>query len=308
VAGARRLILAAAMSLAAAARGAERCAEGRAETGLVLTPAPDGLGITVVDEGSAGERSGLRVGDTVVQLNAAVARSCADYTRTLRDARKDRKALLVLVRRADAEVPLVLAAAVWQRVAVAAPAAPPEPPTVQTLVATPPPALPHGAEVSLTGVLRRLADLSATAVPPTRIETYRRAVAEAESEVAALEAAGTVPAGLVGGLHTILRYHVAAGVAWMAEESLRERDRRPRHFPAGEATVAPFFADSDVASTIEDFPFLRQTVVQDPGPGVVGGETAGLWRPVEARTLLWTHAREEQARLEGWLRVSARGP
>ena len=70
--------------------------------------------------------------------------------------------------------------------------------------------------------------------------------------------------------------------------------------PSSEAAAAPFFADSEAAATIEEFPFLRATVSRDPRPGLVG-ESSGLWRPVEARALLWAHGREELDRLTAWL-------
>jgi hypothetical protein len=109
----------------------------------------------------------------------------------------------------------------------------------------------------------------------------------------------------VSGLETVLRYHDAAAVAWSAEDATRERERRSRRLPSPESMVAPFFTDSDEESAIEAFPFLQATVVRPPSRGMVG-ESAGLWRPVQARTLLWDGARAEQERLATWLGMTGR--
>jgi hypothetical protein len=111
---------------------------------------------------------------------------------------------------------------------------------------------------------------------------------------------------VVTGLRTVLRYYEAAGVAWAAEEALRERDHRPRHIPVPEAATAPYFANSEAAAVIDEFPFLRPLVVREPRPTVLAGESAGLWRPVPARSLLWERGREELERLTEWMGRAAR--
>jgi len=105
---------------------------------------------------------------------------------------------------------------------------------------------------------------------------------------------------VLSGLRTVLEYYEGAAVAWASEETQRERERRPRHLPAGETATATFFEDSEATALLDEFPFLRATVVRDPAPGLVG-ESAGLWRPRQARALLWEHGREELGRLTGWL-------
>src|SRR5207249_1950289 len=227
-----RLVLAAALA-ARAAWGASPCEEGRAQTGLALAAREGGLEIAAVDAGSAAAESGLHAGDTLVQVNAALPRSCADYARAVRDAREGKKALLLLVRRSTGTVPLALGPATWERaVATAPPPPPPEAPSVRALVATPAPA----------------------PVAP-----------EAHASLDELEG-----------------------------------ERRPRHGPSSEGEPAPFFADSEAAATIEEFPFLRDAVSRDPRPGLIG-ESSGLWRPLQARALLWAHGREELERLTSWL-------
>ncbi len=211
----------AAVLAAVPAWAANPCEEGREQTGLALAAREGGLEIAAVDPDSAAAESGIRTGDALVQVNAMLPRSCADYARAVRDARDGRKALRL------------------------------------------------------------------------------------HRQLEALAARHTAPPAAVDGLRTVLRYFDAAEVAWAADESVREHERRPRHLPSSEGQAAPFFADSDAAATIEEFPFLRATVSRDPRPGLVG-ESSGLWRPVQARGLLWSRGGGELERLTEWLGVAGR--
>src|SRR5262249_35860621 len=157
--------------------------------------------------------------DAIVQVNAIVPRSCGDWARAARDARRDRKALLLLVRRAGAEVPVVLAAATWDRaIAAVAPAPPQEAPSVRHIVAAPPPPpLPLDAPVPLAEVLHGLAALDEAERPSARLATYRRDVGLLHRQVETLASRGTAPASVVAGLRTVLGYYDAAGVAWASD-------------------------------------------------------------------------------------------
>ena len=287
---------------ARAAWGASPCEESRAQTGLALAAREGGLEIAAVDAGSAAAESGLHAGDTLVQVNAALPRSCADYARAVRDAREGRKALLVLVRRSEGTVPLALGAATWERaVAAVPPPPPPEAPSVRALVATPAPApVAPEARVSLGELERELRALAPEDRSPGQLADYSHRLLRLHRQVEALAVRHVTGPGVVDGLRTVLRYFDAAEVAWAADEAARERERRPRHVPSSEAQTAPFFADSEAAATIEEFPFLRSAVSRDPRPGLMG-ESSGLWRPVEARALLWARGREELERLTAWL-------
>ena len=90
-------------------------------------------------------------------------------------------------------------------------------------------------------------------------------------------------------------------MAWEADEEVRERDKRPRHSPSNEGTTAPYFAESDAEATIAEFPFLRETVAREPGTATL--EVSGLWRPIQARALLWEKGREQLDRLAEWVRA-----
>ena len=287
---------------ARAAWSASPCEEARAQTGLALATREGGLEIAAVDPGSAAAESGLRTGDTLVQVNAVLLRSCTDYARAVRDARDGKKALLVLVRRSEGTVPLALGPATWERAIVTAPPPPPpEAPSVRALVATPAPAsVPPEARASLDDLVRDLRALAPADREPSQLADYSHRLLRLHRQIEALAARRAAPAGAVDGLRTVLRYFDAAEVAWAADEALREHERRPRHVPSSEGAAAPFFADSDAAATIDEFPFLRATVSRDPRPGLVG-ESSGLWRPVAARKLLWDHGREELDRLTAWL-------
>ena len=298
MAHARVLTLGLVLATAGSARAAGPCEEDRGQTGLALAAAASsGLAVAAVDGESAAAAAGLRVGDTVVQANGALAPSCGDYARVVREARREHKAVLLLVRRAAAEVPLALGPSTWERaLAAAVPPAPAEAPSVRALVATlPPPPLPPGTHVSVEEVTRGFSALAGGG----RLGAYQEDVLRVRRQVETLAGREAAPAAVLGGLRTVLRYYEGAAVAWASEETQRERERRPRHLPA-ETMTAPFFADSEVAALIDEFPFLRAVVLRDPAPGLVG-ESGGVWRPREARTLLWEGGREELGRLTGWL-------
>jgi len=298
MAHARLVTLGLVLATAGSARAAGPCEEDRGQTGLALAAAAaSGLAVAAVDGESAAAAAGLRVGDTVVQANGALAPSCGEYARVVREARREHKAVLLLVRRAAAEVPLALGPSTWERaLAAAVPPAPAEAPSVRTLVATlPPPPLPPGTHVSVEEVTRGLSALAGG----SRLGAYQEDVLRVRRQVETLAGREAAPAAVLGGLRTVLRYYEGAAVAWASEETQRERERRPRHLPA-ETMTAPFFADSEVAALIDEFPFLRAAVLRDPAPGLVG-ESGGVWRPREARTLLWERGRDELGRLTGWL-------
>jgi len=298
----RRLIVLALLLATVRAHAAGPCDEGRAQTGVAAEVAADGgLAVQTVDPDSPAAEAGIVAGDRILQLNAVVPRTCAEWARAVRDARHERKAMLILVERGGRDVPLAVAARVWQRAVATAAVPAAEPPTVRHLVASPPPPLPEGATVTLdevTGGLGKLA--AASGGPNARLETYRHDLLGVERQIETLAARKAVPADVLEGLHTVAGYYEAAGVAWDSEDAERERRGQPRHIPFREGATAPYFEDSEVAEAIERFPFLRDAVVREPQSGRIG-ESAGAWRPRQARTLLWEHGRDELAHLTAWL-------
>lgn len=357
----RRLTLALVALLARAALAADPCQEGRVLTGVAVTAGAEGLSIAAVDEGTPAADGGLRAGDRLVQANAIVLTSCDAWARAVRDARRERKALLLLVRREAGEVPLMLAQAVWDRAVAVAPAVPPPtvapaapadaaapaptvpvapstatapspqpapspaptaPPAPPAPTAAPAPAPPRPAprpieapsvaaivkEPPAAGapsplvedLLREIETLAPEEPSRARIGTYQQQLLRVHRQIETVAARAAASPQVITGLRTVVRYFDAAEVAWEADEEQRERDKRPRHIPSSEGTAAPYFMESDAEATIFEFPFLRSTVVREPGTGTI--EVSGLWRPVQARTLLWEKGREELGRLAAWVR------
>jgi hypothetical protein len=284
------IVVAALWAGAAYASGA--CDEGRSATGFSLVLRAGVLAVDAVDPGSPAARAGLRPGDSIVQVNDVVPRACAQFARALTAARDEHKALLLLVRRGDAEVPLALGAATW--------GAPP-PAEAQAGTATgpssilapppqvappPPPPLPPETVVSTEGVLRDIGALAPPDQPPTSLPAYRDAVTQARREVETMAARKAATDDVVTEMRSVMRYYEGAVLAWDAMEGNREREHLSRKLPIPDSLAVPYFTDSPVASLIDEFPFLDATVARRPSGGRLV-EASGLWRPVWARLLLW---------------------
>src|SRR5262249_8549426 len=105
------------------------------------------------------------------------------------------------------------------------------------------------------------------------------------------------------GLRGVLRYFAGAEVAWKSIEQQREREHRPTHLPVPEEMTAEYFEDSAPAAVLEEFPFLAPTIVREPKLSLT--ESAGRWRPVVARALLWAKGRQAIDQLAGALQHRA---
>jgi hypothetical protein len=297
MAGARSVIVGFGLLVASAAGAVGPCEEERAATGLVLGNHEGVLAVEAVDAGSPAARAGIQTGDVVVQVNATLPRACADWARTLRDARRDRTAVLLLVRRGEQDLPLALAKAMW---GTAVAAVPPPGPSAPAVSPPPPPPLPPEVPVALPDVLARLNALAPAERPPESLDAYAADLRRLHQEVETLAARKAVSADAAEGLRGVLHLFDGAEVAWRAIEAEREALRRPRHIPIPDEATAPYFAESAAATALEEFPFLKGTIVREPSAGRLV-ESSGLWRPIEARAILWAHGREALARLEGKL-------
>lgn len=276
------------------------CEEEEQTLGLRLASRAGEPTVAAIGAESPAARSGFRVGDEIWQVNGTVVRACSDWARGLQDARKDRKAVLVLVRRDSGEQALVIGAAVWVPPApevVAAPPPPPAPvrpgvPPEAPAPTTPPPTLPPDVPVSSTGVLEELRQLAPAEAAPRSgsLRAYSDALHHVRAEIETLATRHAVPPATLLGLRAVLRYFAGAEVAWKAIEQQRERERRPAHLPVPEEFAVEYFDDSAPAAVLEEFPFLAGTVAREPRQGFT--ESAGLWRAVQARALLWTRGRE----------------
>jgi hypothetical protein len=287
------LIFLAALAAGRLAHAAGECDEERGRLGLAVGVHAGRVTVAEVTPESAAARAGLRTGDVLVQANDVLPRSCAQWARAVAAARDERKALLVLVHRGDADIPLGFLPATWGAPAaepstagapgvppppVAAPARQPPPP--------PPPPLPPETAVSVEGVVRDIAALAPAASPPTSLPAYRDTVLRARREVETLAARKSAPEDVVTELRAVMRYYEGAEVAWEAIEGDREREHLSRRLPVADNMTQPYFSDSPVASLLEEFDFLEATVAREPSGGHLV-EASGLWRPVWARLLLW---------------------
>jgi hypothetical protein len=303
VARRHRLIPIVALLVGRLALAADTCDEDRGATGMGVGVQGGALTVSDIAPDSAAARAGFRPGDVVLQANDVVPRTCSQWARAITGARNGDKALLVLVRRGDAEVPLAFGAATWRPPGMArAPgppgAAPVEPspstpaPSPQvavparTAAAPPPPPLPADVAVSLEGVLRDLAALAPPDDPPTNLTAYREAVLQVRREIETLASRGAAPPDVVTELRSVARYYEGATVAWDAIAGPREQERRTRRLPVAENQAVPYFSDSPVASLLDEFAFLDATVARQPSR-ISLAESSGLWRPMWARLLLW---------------------
>jgi hypothetical protein len=173
-------------------------------------------------------------------------------------------------------------------------------PSVAAIVSEPAPA--GAASAQLDEVIHALEALAPEEPASARIAAYQQQLLRVHRQIESLAAREAAPPRVVAGLRTVVRYYDAAEVAWEADEELRERDKRPRHIPTAEAATAPYFVDTDAEATILEFPFLQSTVAREPGTRIIA--LSGLWRPVQARALLWEKGREELGRLTQWLRAA----
>lgn len=287
--------------VAAATAHAGSCDVERALTGVMVAVKAGTVSIAEVDSASAAERGGLKSGDVVVQVNDVVPRSCSQWADAMEDARDDHKAVLLLVRRGETEVPLALPSSVW---GVAEPPAAvagdeggeaPAPPAAKRFVEAPkPPPLPPEEPVSVEAVIAELAALAPTPdEPPTNLVAYREQVLRTRREIETLAARDAAPPQTVATLRHIARYFEAAEVAWEALEGDRDMDRRSRRMPVAENATVPYFSDSPQAAVIDEYDFLAATVSSEPSKATRFAESSGRWRPVWARILLWERGNKE---------------
>ena len=285
------------LGLAAAAH-AGPCDEGHERTGLVVVVRDGVLVVDTVASDSAAAASGVRAGDVVAQANGTVPRSCGEWTRVVKDAREGGKALLLLVARGGAEVPLALGRRTWGEVggeAAAVASARPSEPAPRTRPAAPeaPPPLPDDVTVTVDSVVSDLGGL----VGRTRegLAPYRTAVTNVRRAVETLAVRKAAPPDTVATLRRVARLHEVAVLAWEDIDAIRERDGIAKRLPISEAATASYFSDSPIESVLDEFDFLRETIAVEPKGGRFT-ESSGEWRPAAARRIAWEHAGEELGR------------
>ncbi len=275
----------------ATAFAANPCEEGRERTGIGVAVRDGVLVVDAVDAGSAGATTSARAGDVVLQVNGVVPRSCAEYARAVRDARDGDKALLLLVGRTEGDVALALGRRTWGGPG-GAPAAVAILPTPAVAARRPPapeapPPFPPDVAVSVDSVVTDLGGL----VGQTRagLGRYRDAVTNARRGVETLAVRKDATPETITTLRRVARLHEVAVIAWGDMDKVRERNGIPQRLPIPDAMTAPFFSGSPEELAIDEFAFLRETVVSEPSGGRFS-ESSGEWRPTVARRLAWEQA------------------
>jgi hypothetical protein len=289
--------------VATAAHAAGQCDEAREMAGLVVTVRDGALVVSEVVPDGAAARSDVRVGDVVLQVNDRVPLTCGEWARAVDHARDERKALLLLVGRDEAEVALALGRRTWGPEAPDAPpivaGRPTPPPVRRPAVVEAPPPFPADVPVSADSVLTDLGALLGKS--RTGLAAYREAVTSARRGVETLAARKAAPPESIAALRRVARLHEAAALAWESMDAIRERDGVSRRMPVSEAVAGPFFSESPIQSVLDEFEFLREAVDADPVAGRFGNETSGAWRPAAARRIAWERAGEELGRVAAGL-------
>jgi hypothetical protein len=213
-------------------------------------------------------------------------------------ARDERKALLLLVGRGEAEVALALGRRTWGADAAEAPivAGRPTPrPAARPAVPEAPPPFPPDVPVSSDSVVTDLGGLLGRS--REGLPAYRQAVTHARRGVETLAARNAAAPDQVAALRRVARLHEAAVLAWESMDAIRARDGMTRRVPVSEALGAPFFTASPIQAMLDEFEYLREAVESDPVSGRFGNESSGTWRPAAARRIAWEHAGEELGRI-----------
>lgn len=283
--------------LAAAARGAEApCVVGGLGSFAI---ADDGLDVV------SAERSDLRPGDRLLQLNGRRLATCADLTVALDDAQRQSMLVVVALRR-DNAVQTVLLTAPRETAPVVAAASPPP-----TAVA-PPPAAPiapvtkaapaptvrllkenPAALAPMVKALRTFSDQIALPLTPQpygrRFETLQQTYRDLRANSEAIAA-----------VDPIMQYYqaVATFVSYRERVAVDRVTRDGASAPSEvarvrmPATVVEYTTESDVGELLRRYAFLDASIERKPG-WMGQAEYAGLWKPDEAIRLLVERARED---------------
>ncbi|MGH8007024.1 MAG: PDZ domain-containing protein [Candidatus Binatia bacterium] len=292
------------------------CQEAQEILGLSLKPAvaqeaesARGLVITEVAPFSQGANIGLQAGDIIQQINSWQARDCEGYRRTVRDARKGQKALLMLVTRGGQRQLLSFEPEMWQRQeekqeakeAVVA---------LQTMLAVPlPPKVQDQVEQTGPQALAALREVAAVAVLRGRPNAYEQGVVKAQAQLAALdqEGQGDAEKRITAAAKVVLDYYLTAQEIRQYKRNAINKSRNDQledPKPLLASTEVPYLLDSPVPGWLDKYPFLRESVSETPRTVSIGGfpgEWPGRWNPDTAVQLLWKKANEETETFARWL-------
>src|SRR5262249_45203495 len=159
-----------------------------------------------------------------------VAHSCGEWGRVVSDARDGGKALLLLVARGDAEVPLALGRRTWGEPAPAAVASGSAPaPSSRPAAPEAPPPLPPDVAVSVDSGVAARGGLVGR--PRQGVGPYGDAVLNARRGVETLAVRKAAPPETLATLRRVARLHETAVLAWNAIDAIRVRDGLAKRMP-----------------------------------------------------------------------------
>ncbi len=268
---------------------------------------PLGLSVFSVEPLGSAARLGLRAGDVVQQANSWLIQTCRSYGQAITDAKRERKALLLLVARQGKMEAVAFAAEVWEepeekkaKEAVA---------SLKTILKAPlPPPLKGKIEPVGKEVVVILRELETSAHLPNHLSLYEQSVNRAEDRIAALDYSvqGEAEKRMTAGAQVILTYYLDAERIWQykIEQVAQLRPEASKQEKTMYTLPSfPYFYNSPVLDWVDRYPFLKASVVSAPrNLGFI--ERPGQWEPDKAILLLWQKAKEETDNLNQWLQGS----
>lgn len=240
------------------------------------------------------ERSDLRAGDRLLQLNGRRLTTCADLSTGLQDAQRQGMLVVVALQRGTKVETVLLA---LPRATVALPAA-----TTPRSVAPEPTALPlRSNPAALVPMMAALHAFDEKIQLPLGPQPYGQRFKELQKTYRDLRARD----GAIAAVEPIMDYYEAVATLVNYRERVAvDRVTRDGASAPGEvarvrmpAPVVEYTTDSEVGEWLRRYPFLDAAIERTPG-WMGQAEYAGLWKPDEAIRLLVERARRDTAALE----------
>lgn len=289
------------------------CEEEQEIIGVSLEPlSGQGLSVVTLEPLGFAARSGVQVGDVIEQANNQLLSNCRSYQMAVQEAKKDKKALLLLIDTKKGKRAVVFERAVWEEPKKKAAAAVA---SLKTLLETP---LPPSVQVQVRPLgdeaVKALRELESAVTSPSALRMagslnrYEQKLRRTQAQISALQNSAQGEAGqrVLAGVQVILGHYQTAQEIWQYKEKRLEQTRpdlRKGEQGAHSASL-PYFFDSPVLVWVDRYPFLKTSILSAPHEQRLG-EAPGEWNPDEALRLLWHEAKEEIDKLSGWLQKTA---
>lgn len=259
-----------------------------------------GIGSFAIADGGldvvSAERSELRAGDHLVQLNGRRLATCADLSSALQDAQQQGMLAVVALRRGETVQTVLLSlprATIAPAVATPVIAAPLVP-TRQLLKSNP------AALVPMVAALRTFGDqiqlpLAGPQPYGARLDELRRTYRELRARDEAIAAADPIM-GYYEAVATFLNHRDRVAAERVTRDGASAPGELARVRMPG--TVLEYTTASDVGEWLSRYEFLAPSIQRRPG-WMGQAEYTGLWKPDEAIRLLVERARRETDALSG---------